>query len=85
MKELALGLEWTANTKAAMLPVSNVLEKAMRDGELEIPEHRQRHKSQEELLACDICQGWERRRDAILEKALGPRKPGGWLTLPPIR
>jgi hypothetical protein len=75
VKELALGLEWAANAKAAMLPVSNVLEKAINDGELEIPEHRQTHKSHEEFLACDICQGWERRRDAILEKALGPRKP----------
>ena len=75
VKELALGLEWAANSKAAMLPVANVLEKAIRDGELEIPEHRQTHKSHEEFLACDICQGWERRRDAILEKALGPCKP----------
>lgn len=77
VKELALGLEWAANTKAAMLPVANVLEKTIRDGELEIPEHRQTHKSYEEFKACDICQDWERRRDAILEKALGPRKPGG--------
>ena len=44
-----------------MLPVSNVLEKAINDGELEIPEHRQTHKSHEEFLACDICQDWERR------------------------
>jgi hypothetical protein len=41
--------------------------------ELPIPEHRQTHKSHEEFLACDICQGWERRRDAILEKALGSK------------
>jgi hypothetical protein len=41
VNELALGLEWAANAKAAMLPVANVLEKAIRDGELEIPEHRQ--------------------------------------------
>jgi hypothetical protein len=75
VKELAQGLEWAANTKAAMLPVSNVLEKAINDGELEIPEHRQTHKSHEEFLVCDICQDWEKRRDAILEKALGPRKP----------
>jgi hypothetical protein len=67
VKEFALGLVWAANTKAAMLSVSNVLEKAMNDGELEIPEHRQAHKSRKEFLACDICQSWERRRDAILE------------------
>jgi predicted anti-sigma-YlaC factor YlaD len=41
--------------------------------ELPIPEHRQTHKSHEEFLACDIWQGWERRRDAILEKALGSK------------
>jgi hypothetical protein len=73
VKEFALGLEWAANTKAMMLPVSNVLEKAINDGELEIPEHRQTHKSQEELLACDICQDWERRRDAIVKKGLGSK------------
>jgi hypothetical protein len=73
-KELAFGLERAANANAAMLPVANVLEKAIGDGELEISEHRQRHKSQEELLTCDICEDWKRRRDAILEKALG-RKP----------
>jgi hypothetical protein len=73
VKELARGLEWAANTKAAMLSVSNVLEKAIRDGELEIPGHRQTHKSRKELLACDICQDWKRRRDAILGKALGSK------------
>jgi hypothetical protein len=71
VKELALGLKWAANSKAAMLPVADVLEKAIRDGELEIPEHRQTHKSHEELLACEICQDWKRRRDTILVKALG--------------
>jgi hypothetical protein len=74
VKELALGLEWFANAKAAMLPVANVLGKAIENGELPIPEHRQTHKSHEEILACDICQDWERRRDAILGKTLG-RKP----------
>ncbi len=77
-KELAFGLEWYANAKVARLPAMNVLGKAINEGELPVPEHRQTHKSQDELLACDICQGWERRRDAILEKALGPRKPEGW-------
>jgi hypothetical protein len=73
VKELAFGLEWAASAKAAMLPAANALGKAIEDGELEIPEHRQTHKSQEELLACDICQDWKRRRDAILEKALGSK------------
>lgn len=77
VKKLASGLEWAANAKAAMLPVANVLGKAINDGELPIPEHRQTHKSHEEFLACEICQDWEKRRDAILEKALG-RKPE-WL------
>jgi len=76
VKEFALGLEWAANTKAAMLPVANVLEEATRDGELEIPEHRQTHKSHEEFLACDICQDWKKRRDAILEKALASQVGG---------
>jgi hypothetical protein len=56
VKELALGLEWTANTKAKMHPAMNALEEAMKSGELPIPEHRNTHKSQEELLVCDICQ-----------------------------
>jgi hypothetical protein len=35
------------------------------------PEHT--HKSQKESLACDICHGWIKRRDAIMQQALPPR------------
>jgi hypothetical protein len=70
--------EWFARTKAAMLPIADVLKKAIESGELPLPpgEHRQSHKSQEEFLACDVCQGWEKRRDAIVEKALGRQALG---------
>jgi hypothetical protein len=74
--ELAFDPECFTKMKAAMLPAMEVLKKALESGELPLSpgEHRQTHKSQEELLACDVCRGWEKRRDAILEKALGPRR-----------
>jgi hypothetical protein len=74
--KLAFDPERLTKMKAAMFPATDVLRKAIESGELPLQpgEHRQTHKSQEELLACDICQGWEQRRDAILEKNFGPRK-----------
>ena len=56
--------------KAAMLPGMDALKEAMESGDLPLPpEHLRTHKSQKEVLACDICHGWIRRRDAIFEEA----------------
>jgi hypothetical protein len=73
--EVALFSEWFTRAKAAMLPGVDALKKAIKSGDLPLPpEHLGTHKSQEEVLACDICHGWIRRRDAIMQEALGHRK-----------
>jgi hypothetical protein len=73
VKEIGVGLEWAANAKAAMLPVIDALKKAAESGDLpDPPEHMRTHKSQKEMLACDICNGWIKRRDAIVKDALPP-------------
>ena len=73
VKEIGVGLEWVANAKAAMLPVIDALKNAVESGDLpHPPEHMRTHKSQKEMLACDICNAWLRRRDAIVKDALPP-------------
>lgn len=73
VKELAFGLKWFAKSKAAMLPVIDALKNAIESGDLpHPPEHLRTHKSQKEMLACDICNDWLRRRDAIVKDALPP-------------
>jgi hypothetical protein len=64
--------------KAAMLPSTEAVEKAIESGDLPLPpEHMHTHKSQEEFLACDICHGWIKRRDAIFQEALSSHKSEG--------
>jgi hypothetical protein len=73
VKEIGVGLEWVANAKAAMLPVIDASKNAVESGDLpHPPEHMRTHKSQQEMLACDICNAWLRRRDAIVKDALPP-------------
>lgn len=68
--EVALFSEWFTRAKAAMLPGVDALKEAIKSGDLPLPpEHLGTHKSQEEVLACDICHGWIRRRDAIAQEA----------------
>jgi hypothetical protein len=74
VKELAFGLEWVANAKAPLLSAMDALKNAIESGDLpHPPEHMHTHKSQKESLACDICHGWIKRRDAIMQQALPPR------------
>jgi hypothetical protein len=74
VKELGFGLEWAANARAAMLPAIDALKNALESGDLPQPpeQHMRTHKSQKEMLACDICHGWIKRSDAIVKDALPP-------------
>jgi len=74
-KAEAFFFEWFTRAKAVMLPGIDALKEGIKSGELPLPpEHllRSTHKSQKELLECDICHGWIRRRDAIFKEALPP-------------
>ncbi len=73
--EVAPFSEWFTRAKAVMLPGVEALKNALESGDLpQPPEHMLMgtHKSQKEMLACDICNGWLRRRDAIVKEALPP-------------
>jgi hypothetical protein len=73
VKELALGLEWAANRRAAVLAATDALKNAIESGDLpHPPEHMRTHKSQQEMLACDICNLWARRHNAIVKDAFPP-------------
>jgi hypothetical protein len=75
VKEIGIGLEWLANAKAAMLPAIDALKNALESGDLpQPPEHMlmRTHKSQKEMWACDICNVWLKRQDAIFKGALPP-------------
>jgi len=74
---VALFSEWFTRWKAVMLPGVDALKEAIKSGDLPLPpEHLGTHKSREEFLACDICHGWLRRRDAIFKDALPPPHKG---------